>query len=159
MFLIYNPAWQGGRLAQNQSWLPLAARPRAPKPVSDGARAEGEAGAAAGPWQASLQVRGSQDGKGRRPLGTVVLWPHSRSLGRALQHPWSFWWGFVSGGAQALGSTPGGGLGERPGPPLPSQVLALSPPASTRRCGSVWHSWGFPSWETGVRAQAGVLPP
>lgn len=88
-----------------------------------------------------------------------MLWPHSRSLGRALQHPWSFWWGFVSGGAQALGSTPGGGLWERLGPPLPSQVLALSPPASTRSCGSVWHSWGFPSWETEVRAQAGVLPP
>ena len=70
---------------------------------------------------------------------------------------------FPAGGCERWcpgpGQHSGGGPRERSGPRLPSQVLALSLPASAHRCGSVWLSWDFPSWETEVRAQAGVLLP
>ena len=82
---------------------------------------------------------GSQEGKGCRPLGTVVLWPHGGSLGRALHHPWSFRQGVVSGGAQALGSirevAPGRGQG-RACPPRCWRSVSLLPPTGVALSGS-----------------------
>ena len=153
-------------LAQDQSWLLPTAGPCFPKHVSDGARAGG-AGAAASPWQGVSGGRGAQAPTfpacpgllGLRCCGpTEGPWDEAVS-GLGSPAPMVF----LAGGREQRRPGPGQHSGqwpwERSGLCLPSQVLALSPPASARRGGSIWCSRCLPSWETEVRAQAGILLP